>query len=80
METVIENVSTLAKNKIIDAERELPINQDSEFCLNMDFVNKRSKFRILQQGCHSQGKSQGKKFFFKIMEKSGNFVRENDLF
>ena len=26
------------------------------------------------QGCHSQGKSQGKKYFFKIMEKSWNFV------
>ena len=48
VETVIDNLSTLVKNKIIDLETELPINQDSEFCLNMDFVNKRSKFRVLQ--------------------------------
>ena len=32
--------------------------------------------QVLQQfrGCHSQGKGQGKKYFFKIMEKSGNFA------
>ena len=30
--------------------------------------------RQVIQGCHSQGKSQGKKYFFKIMEKSWNFV------
>ena len=48
VETVIDNLSTLVKNKIIDLETELPINQDSEFCLNMDIVNKRSKFGVLQ--------------------------------
>ena len=48
VETVIENLSTLAKNKITDVETELPINQDSEFYLNIDCVNKRSKCRIPQ--------------------------------
>jgi len=28
-----------------------------------------------EQGCHGQGKSQGKKYFFKVREKSGNFVK-----
>ena len=34
----------------------------------------KKKLHLNQQGCHSQGKSQGKQYFFKIMEKSWNFV------
>ena len=31
------------------------------------------KFSPSQQGCHTSGKSQGKGFFFKVSEMSGNF-------
>ena len=32
------------------------------------------KLIIAKQGCHSQGKISGKRIFFQVREKSGNFV------
>ena len=35
---------------------------------------------ILIQGCQRSGKSQGKKYFLKVSEKSGNFIKSQGIF
>ena len=35
------------------------------------------KFNV--QGCQRAGKSQGKKYFFKVSEKSGNFTKSQGI-